>query len=152
MPRNSAINARYAFRRPRAVSKVFWNRSRNSYSGRNRGKRWNSPSSFCFSSFVSPLGSRRNSHINDRNSFRSALDSFALYARVIFFPLAVDGLVELLGDVEAVHHRAGLGQRVPAGVVERLGHVRSVSPHLLPLRRRQFLQAFPGRRLVPPFG
>jgi uncharacterized membrane protein len=42
------------------------------------------------------------------------LDSFALYARVIFFPLAVDGLVELLGDVEAIDHRPGLGQQSPA--------------------------------------
>ena len=53
-------------------------------------------------------GRRRNSHIRDRNAFRSAFDSFFLYARVIFFPLAVHGLVELLGDVEPVHDRPGL--------------------------------------------
>jgi hypothetical protein len=83
---------------------------------------------------------------------RSAIDSFALYARVIFFPLAVDGLVELLGDVEAVYHRLGLRQQRPTGVVERLRHVRPVRLYALPLRHGQLFQAFPGRVLVPPFG
>src|SRR5207237_2582516 len=115
---------RSAFRRSRPLSKIFWNRTRISYSARNRGNWRKSPSNFCLSSLVRSRGSRRNSHISDRNSFRSAFDSLALYARVIFFPLAVDGLVERLGDVEAVHHRLGVRQQGPAGVVERGRHVR----------------------------
>jgi len=83
---------------------------------------------------------------------RSAFDSFALYARVIFFPLPVHGLVELLGDVEAVHHAAGVRQLVPAGVVERLAHVGPVGLHLPPLRLRQLRQAGRGRGLVPAVG
>jgi len=72
----------------------------------------------------------------------------ALYARVIFFPLAVHRLVEQLGDVEPVHHRLGVGQQPPAGVVERLGHVRPVRRHPPTLLRGQFFQALAGRRLV----
>ena len=68
--------------------------------------------------------------------------SFALYARVIFFPLAIDGLVEVLGDVKTVDHPPGVGQSVPAGVVEGLPHVGPVRPHLPALRRGEFLQAF----------
>ena len=71
---------------------------------------------------------------------------------MIFFPLPVHGLVELLGDVEAVHDRLGVGQQPPAGVVERLGHVRPVRLHLPPLSLGQLLQALPARRLVPPLG
>jgi hypothetical protein len=71
---------------------------------------------------------------------------------VIFPPLPVHGLVELLGDVEAVHHRAGVGQPIAAGGMERRGHVRPVGPHLLPLLLRELVQAGPARRLVPPLG
>jgi len=73
-----------------------------------------------------------------------------LYARVIFFPLAVDGLVEPLGYVEAVHHGLGVRQQLPTSMVEGHGHVGPVRLHLLPLRFGQLFQAFPGRRLVPP--
>src|SRR3954453_17001076 len=117
MSRNKPTRSRCAFRRSRALSKIFRKRTRIWYSDRSRGSRRNNPSSFCFSCSVNSSGSRRNSHISARNSFRSAFDSLALYARVIFFPLAIDGLVELLGHVEAVHHRLGLGQQLPAGVV-----------------------------------
>src|SRR5262245_26374741 len=126
MSRNKSIKARWARRRSWAVSKIFWNRRRNSYSVRSLGSFPNSASSFSFSVRDNVRGSRRNSHISARNSLRRTFGSFALYARVIFFPLAVDGLVELLGDVEAVHDRLGLGQQVPAGAVEGLGHVRPV--------------------------
>jgi hypothetical protein len=112
------------------VSKICPNRTRMSYSVRSRGNVWNSFSSFTFSSSLRSAGFRRNSHISDRNSFRWAFDSFALYARVIFPPLPVHGLVELLGDVEPVHHRLGVRQQIPAGGVERRGHVRPVRPHL----------------------
>src|ERR1700758_1332304 len=128
MSTNNPTKARCPFRRSAALSKIFPNRTRVSYSDRSRGSLRNSPSSFCFSCSVSSRGSRRNSHISDRNSFRPAFDSFALYARVIFFPLAVDGLVELLGHVEAVHHRLGMGQQLQAGVVERHRHVGPVRP------------------------
>jgi hypothetical protein len=83
---------------------------------------------------------------------RWAFDNFFLYARVIFFPLAVDGLVELLGHVEPVHHRLGVLEQIPAGGVERLAHVGPVRLHPLLLLLRQLLQALPGRRLVPPVG
>jgi hypothetical protein len=83
---------------------------------------------------------------------RWAFDSFALYPRVIFFPLPVDGLVELLGDVEAIHYRLRVRQQRPTGVVESIGHVRPKRLHPLPLRRGQLFQAFPGRRLVAPLG
>src|SRR6266851_6441192 len=152
MSRNNSINLRWALRRLVAVSKILRNRTRISYSVRSCGNLWNSPSNFALSSGDSSSGRRRNSHINERNSFRSAFDNFALYPRVIFFPLAVNGLVELLGDVEAVHHRLGVGQQPAAGVVERLGHVRPVGLHLPPLLRAQFFQALAGRGLVPPFG
>jgi hypothetical protein len=68
---------------------------------------------------------------------------------VIFPPLPVDPLVEELGDMEPVHHRPGVGQQVPAGVVKGLPHVGPVRLHLLPLLRREVFQAFPGRRLIP---
>jgi hypothetical protein len=73
-----------------------------------------------------------------------------LYVRVIFFSLRVDGLVEQLGDVEAIDHRLGLRQQRPAGIVECLRHVRPVGLHLLPLHFGQLFQAFPGRCLVAP--
>jgi hypothetical protein len=73
-----------------------------------------------------------------------------LYARVIFFPLTVDGLVEVLGDVEAVYHRLGLGQPFPAGIVKCLRHVRPVGLHPLPLRRGHLFQALAGCGLVTP--
>src|SRR5271157_348840 len=111
MSRNNSINARWALRRSVALSKILWNRTRSSYNVRNGGNFPNSLSSFSLSSRESSSGRRRNSHIHERNSFRSARDSFALYARVIFFPLAVDGLVELLGDVEAVDHGPGVEQQ-----------------------------------------
>ena len=69
---------------------------------------------------------------------------------MIFFPLTVNGLVEVLGDVEAVHHRLGLGQELLTGVVERLRHVRPVGLHPLPLRLGYLFQALAGRGLVAP--
>src|SRR5262249_4748726 len=60
-------------------------RTRIAYSCRSRGSLRNNPSSFSLSSRDSSFGSRRNSHTSERNSFRWATDSFALYARVIFF-------------------------------------------------------------------
>src|SRR5262249_3915255 len=150
MSRNKPTRARWAFRRSWAVSKISWKRPRISYNFRNRGSLRNSPSSFGLSSSDRSLGFRRNSHIQERNSFRWAFDSFALYARVIFFPLAVDRLVELLGHMEAVHYWLGQRQQVSAGGVERLRHIGPVSPHLPPLRFGQLFQAFPGGGLVPP--
>src|SRR5262245_2423897 len=141
MSTNRPTKPRSAFRRSAAVSKILWNRCRNSYSVRRRGIFANNPSSFSASCADKACGLRRNSHISDRNSFRCALDSLALYARVIFFPLPVDGLVEQLGDVEAIDHRLGLRQQGPAGVVECLRHVRSVRLHLLPLLQGQLFQA-----------
>src|SRR5947209_12586499 len=102
MSRKSPTRARRAFRRSQVLSKILWKRTRNSCSVRSPGTCRNSASSFCLSARVSSCGLRRNSHSKQRNSCRSALDSFALYARQIFFPLAVDGLVKLLGDVEAI--------------------------------------------------
>src|SRR5690348_15370461 len=152
MSRYSPSSARNAFFRSPAVSKISLNRTRTSYNFRSRGSRPNNSSSFARSASAKSCGLRRNSHISDRNSFRWAFDSFALYARVIFPPLPVHGLVELLGDVEAVHHRLGVGQQPPAGGVERRGHVGPVRLHLLPLGLGQLLQAPPARRLVPPLG
>src|SRR3954449_1464008 len=129
---HNPVSDRRAFRRSAAVSKIFWNRTRISCNARSRGSLPNSPSSLAFSSSDRPCGLRRNSHIRERNSFRSAFDSPALYARVIFPPLPVHGLVELPGHVEAVHHRTGVGQQAPAGGVERRGHVGPVRPHLPP--------------------
>src|SRR5262249_41152249 len=91
------VNDRKALRRSAAVSKVCGNRTRISYRVRSRGNLANNPSSFALSVSDRSLGWRRNSHIRERNSFRSALDSWALYARVIFPPLPVPGLVALLG-------------------------------------------------------
>ena len=71
---------------------------------------------------------------------------------MIFFPLAVDGLVELLGDVEAVHHRLGVREQLAAGGVERRAHVGPVRLHPLPLLLRQLPQALLGRRLVAAVG
>ena len=60
---------------------------------------------------------------------------------MIFFPLAVDGLVELLGDVEAVHYRLGVGEQLAAGGVERRAHVGlgdfALDPWGVPRRRRE---------------
>src|SRR6516164_6086787 len=134
MSSHSPVRWYSARRRVRAVSKIRWKRTWISYSTPSRGSRVNSASRFARSSGDTSSGRRRNSHIRARNSLRSAFDSFALYARVIFFPLPVHGLVELLGDVEAVHHAAGVRQLVPAGVVERLAHVGPVGLHLPPLR------------------
>jgi hypothetical protein len=75
-----------------------------------------------------------------------------LYARVIFFPPAVDGLVEQLGDVEPVHHRRRSWQQRLTGVVERLGHVRPVRPHPAALTFAEFFQAFPGGGFVAALG
>jgi hypothetical protein len=75
-----------------------------------------------------------------------------LYPRVIFFSLAVEGLVELPGHVEAVDHRTGVGQQGAAGVVQRLPHVRPVSPDLLPLLWGELAQALTARGFVPPRG
>src|SRR5437763_8398684 len=129
MSTNKSSKARCAFHRSPAASKIFWKRTRNACSSRNRGNLPNSTSSCCSSSFVSSCGLRRNSHIKERNSFRSAFESFALYARVIFFSLGVDRFIELLGYVETVHHRLGVGQQAPTGVVERLRHVGPVRLH-----------------------
>src|SRR5215831_12860341 len=133
MSRNNSTSARWAFRLSAAVSKTFWNRTRISYNVRSCGSSRNSPSSLSLSSGDRSSGRRRNSHIQERNAFRFARGSCALYARVIFFPLAVNRLVELLGDVEAVHHGLGVGQQRTAGVMERLGHVCPVGLHLPPL-------------------
>src|SRR6516225_5938836 len=152
MSRNKPTKARSALCRSWAVSKIFWKRNRSSYSARSRGSFPNSARSFCLSGPDNSQGLRRNSHISERNSFRWTFDSLALYARVIFFPLLVDRLVEQLGDVKAIDHRLGLGQQRPAGVVERLGHIGPVGLHLLPLLKGQLFQAFAGRCLVPPVG
>jgi hypothetical protein len=83
---------------------------------------------------------------------RSAFDSFFLYARVIFPPLPVHGLVELLGDMEPVHHCFGILQQLPTGGVEGRAHVGPVRLHLPPLLRRQLLQTLLARRLIAPLG
>jgi hypothetical protein len=110
MSSHNPVNDRKAFRRSAAVSKICWNRTRMSYSVRNRGNLTNNCSSFAFSSSDSSCGLRRNFHISDRNSLRSAFDSFCLYARVIFPPLPVHRRVELLGDMEAVHDGSSVRQ------------------------------------------
>ena len=71
---------------------------------------------------------------------------------MIFPPLPVYGLVEQLGDLEAIHHRPGLLEQAPAGGVERRPQVSPVGLHLLPLLLGQRLQTLPARRLVPPRG
>jgi hypothetical protein len=68
------------------------------------------------------------------------LDNAALYARVIFPPLAVHGLVEPLGDMEPVHDGSSIGQQTATSLVERLAHIRPVGLHLPPLLFRQLLQ------------
>src|SRR4051812_7754856 len=98
MSSHSSVKERRALCRLGAVSKMRWKRTRNSYRVRSRGSLANKVSSFVFSSSDNSCGLRRNSHIKERNSLRCAFESFALYARVIFFPLAIDGLVEVLGD------------------------------------------------------
>src|SRR5262249_46450118 len=152
MSSHNPVNDRKALRRSAAVSKVCGNRTRISYRVRSRGNLANNPSSFALSVSDRSLGWRRNSHIRERNSFRSALDSWALYAWVIFPPLPVHGLVELLGDVETIDDCPGVGQQSPAGVVERLAHVSPVRLYLPPLLLRHLPQAVPARRLVPPLG
>src|SRR3954470_16031689 len=137
---HNPVSQRRACRRSLAVSKISWNRTRISRSFRKRGSFSNSPSSLAVSSSVRPLGLRRSSRISERNSFRWALVSFALYARVIFPPLPVHGLVEQLGDMEAVHDRSGIREEAPAGGMERRPHVGPVGLHLLPLLVRQLLQ------------
>ncbi len=68
---------------------------------------------------------------------------------MIFFPLAVDGLVEQLSNMKAIHHRLGLWQQVSTGVVKRLSHVGSVRLDLQPLLGSQFFQAFSGGCFIP---
>src|SRR5579884_3283942 len=150
--RNSPTNSRSACRRLVAVSKISANRTRIAYSSRSCGTAPNSASNSCFCSSVSASGRLRKCHILERNCLRSARVSFALYARVIFFPLGVDRLVEQLGDVEAVHHRPRLGQQRLTGVVEGLPHVRPVRPHPAPLTFAELSQALPPRRLVAALG
>jgi len=67
--------------------------------------------------------------------------NFALYAWVSFFRWIIDGFVELLGHMEAVHHGLGIWQQLAAGVMERLGHVRPIRSHPLTLLERHFFQA-----------
>jgi len=75
-----------------------------------------------------------------------------LYARVIFFPLGVQCLVEQLGHMKAIRHAAGVGQKIPAGFVERRPQVGSVRTDLLPLWRRQLLQTRFAGGLVASLG
>src|SRR5262249_44594719 len=152
MSRYSPSKARNPCFRSPAVSKICWSCTRTSYNFRSRGNFPNSSFSSARSASVKSCGLRRNFPISDRNSLRWALDNFALYAQVIFPPLPVHGLIELLCDVEAVHNSFGVGQQPPAGGVERRGHVGPVRPHLPPLGLGQLLQAPPTRRLVPPLG
>ena len=71
---------------------------------------------------------------------------------MIFPPLPVHGFVELLGDVEAVDHRLGMGQQAPTGGVQGRPHVGPVGLHLPALVLGQLFQARLAGRLVPPLG
>src|SRR5207245_1763533 len=139
-----------AFRRSDAVSKIVLKRTRRLYSARNWGICANSFSSLSRSFSVRSAGSRRISHISERNSFRSARDSFALYARVIFFSQPVEGFIPQLGHVKTIGDALGVGQQALARVVERLPHVHAVAVHLRALLGRQAFQASTPGRLVTP--
>jgi hypothetical protein len=67
---------------------------------------------------------------------------------VIFFALAIDGLVEQLGHMKAIDHPLGIRQQGGTRLVVRRPHIHAVAPYLFPLRRGQFLQAFPSGRLI----
>src|SRR5271154_4639752 len=147
---NSSVSANAACRRFVAVSKMALKRTRRLYSVRNAGICANSFSSFCRSSSVRLSGSRRISHISERNSFRSARDNFALCARVIFFSQPVEGFIPQLGHVKSVDHATSVRQSLLARLVERRAHVHAVAVHLLALLEGQALQAGPSGRFVPP--
>src|SRR5947209_4297339 len=119
-----------AFRRSDAVSKIVLKRTRRLYSARNWGICANSFSSLSRSFSVRSAGSRRISHISERNSFRSARDSFALYARVIFFSQPVEGFIPQLGHVKSVGNAACIGQLFAARAVVRRPHIHAVAAHL----------------------
>jgi len=81
---------------------------------------------------------------------RCAFVSFALYARLIFFPLLVNRFVKPLSDVKAIDHRAGVAQEHATGGVESGTHVGAVGLHPQALRFAQLFQAFAGSRLITP--
>src|SRR5438874_10860168 len=139
-----------ALRRSGAVSKMILNRTRRSYRVRSWGIRANSLSRLSRSFSVRLAGSRRISHISERNSFRSARDSFALYARVIFFSQPVEGFIPQLGHVKAVRDASGVWQRLLACLVEGRPHIHAVAVHLRPLLGRQAFQTGTSGRLVTP--
>jgi hypothetical protein len=87
-----------------------------------------------------------------RNALRSALVSFALWSRVIFFSLGVHHLVELLGHMEPIGHSAAVLQ--PRGARRGIGraHVHSVGPDLLALLLREEIQTLLGCGRVLAFG
>src|SRR5208283_2769121 len=128
--RNNSVRAKAACCPSDAVSKISLKRTRNRYSVRNWGICVKSCSSFARSCSVKHAGSRRISQSSDRNTLRSARDSFALYARVIFFSQPVEGLIPQLGHVKTVRDALGVGEQRLAGVVERLPHVHPVAAHL----------------------
>src|SRR5580704_10891895 len=107
--KHNLVSASLAWHRWLSVSKIVLKRTRNSYSVRRDGICPNNCSKAILSAAVKSLGSRRNSHICERNSLRWALVNFALYWRVIFFSLAVDRVVEQLGHVKTINHPCGLG-------------------------------------------
>src|SRR6516164_9324472 len=139
--KHNFVNANDAWRRRVVVSKIVLKRTRSSYSVRSDGICVNNFSSLARSSGVRSLGSRRNSHICERNSFRSAGDNFALCCRVIFFSLAVDGVVPQLGHMKTINYSSRLGQEPSTNAVVRRTHVHPIAPHPGTLRRRQTFQA-----------
>src|ERR1035438_6334110 len=146
---NNSVRASAARRRFVAVSKIALNRTRKLYSVRNSGICANSFSSFCRSAAVRLSGERRISHISERNSFRSARDSFALCARVIFFSQPVEGVIAQLAHVKSVGNSACIGQLFAARAVVRRPHVHAVAAHLGTLLRCHALQAGPPGGFVP---
>src|ERR1700735_3278765 len=93
------------------------------------------------SSIVWPMASRRNPHIRERNSFRSAFDNFCLYPRVIFFSHTIDGFTKQLRDMESINHCLGILQQLPTCLVVGCPHVHTITKHPLTLLRREQFQA-----------
>src|SRR5271156_1884529 len=112
-----------------SVSKIVLKRPRNSYRVRSCGICLNNSSNLVRSASVKSLGSRRNSHICERNSFRWARESFALYCRVIFFSLAVDRLAQQLGHMKTINHPCRLGQETGTHTVVGRPHVHAIAAH-----------------------
>lgn len=71
---------------------------------------------------------------------------------MIFFSLAVDGVVPQLGHVKAIDDAVGVGQQLGTRLVVRRRHVDPIAPHPGALLGRQQFQATPCRRFVASLG